>query len=204
MISKSTTLLVAVSLFTAPLSTTGQGAPSGGAPATACNNKSEGDACSYTSGGGPNAGKTSSVPAAGASVLWSTLILLVQCPVQLHTPDQRLTKRANQALLPFEEMLDVLIRVLSRFVPKEKLDAPCLMPPTFTVQWRRDFPRTSQGQRAWLPTTAFPTLSFREESTRTSQRPSCTRHVKIEAARLHKLCWITAAVMQIRFITTSA
>ena len=65
MISKSTTLLVAVSLFTAPLSTTGQGAPSGGAPATACNNKSEGDACSYTSGGGPNAGKTSSGACSG-------------------------------------------------------------------------------------------------------------------------------------------
>ena len=63
MISKHTLLFV--SLLTAPLPTTGQGPPGGGASATACNNKSEGDQCTFTYGGGPNAGQSFSGACSG-------------------------------------------------------------------------------------------------------------------------------------------
>jgi len=60
MMISTSSLLITVSLFTAPLPTTGQGGPSSGvgAATTACNNKSEGDECSFTYGGGPKAGQS--------------------------------------------------------------------------------------------------------------------------------------------------
>ena len=48
--------LVALCLLT--VSTTGQGPSGGGNSAIACNNKSEGDQCSFTYGGGPKAGQS--------------------------------------------------------------------------------------------------------------------------------------------------
>ena len=48
--------IVALCLLT--VSTTGQRPSGGGNSAVACNNKSEGDQCSFTYGGGPNAGQS--------------------------------------------------------------------------------------------------------------------------------------------------
>jgi hypothetical protein len=56
MISSTSTLLVAVSLFTAPA--VGMGPSPGPASTGACAGKSEGDTCSFTYGGGPKSGQT--------------------------------------------------------------------------------------------------------------------------------------------------
>ena len=149
----------------------------------------------------------STAPAAMASAVAGrkrkTLILNARRLDKQRTLARTVTKRVP-ALLRLEVTLDVLIKVHSRFTPKEKLDAPCLMPPTFTAQWKRDSPKSNREHFAWRLGTAFLTLNFQEASTRIWQKPSCTRHAKIEEASFHKLCWITAEVMRTPFITTSA
>ena len=132
-----------------------------------------------------------------------TLILPARRLVKQRTPARTVTKQVP-ALLRLEVMSAALIKVLSRFTPKEKLDATCLMPPTFTAQWKRDSPKINRAQLAWRLGIAFLTLNSQEASTRIWQKPSCTRHAKIEEASFHKLCWITAEVMRTPFITTSA
>ena len=90
------------------------------------------------------------------------LIFPVQSWARPHTRARTLTKRANPALLHSAETLVALIWTLLRAVPKEKLEEPWSMPPTFTVQWRLVSPKISRAPSVWRLGTASPTLNLAE------------------------------------------